>query len=658
MDNLPTEIRHLICAHVCCKPSIHSSLPGILLTIGPGEGRRHGNLHNLSFLDHAWYKAAVPFIYERLVIKFFDYPSLARAVAELRETPTRQQYFAHARCLDLIALPPIQRPYIEDDGSTVTLRLPNARDRALSMVDFVPITVGPFVESDLTHKRELGLGRSMLEPGFYEEKQWEPIVLLLKELRHLNEVNYAMENMFPKCLLQVIHDRHPNCRLSVWGSHLLHLDEPGLEGLRSAFHRCGPFEMDLLRSPCLHGLSIFSHVAVKLPTQELICEPIFPLITMAPNLKHIQPWIATEDFEVLNRSNENWMTFINAMSPCYSAAPLSLAIRDSMLLPTLVQKWISSADCSQISRLKVDRPLNIMDFKLVISKRLKNVQDLAIDVSTLFIPPPDYENHLESVFEDLQPLKYLRITGTNNTRLMRKIFERHGETLQGFVIELTYRPDTEEFHIYPAFESKDLAMCAELCPHLSDLRIPLRRSKGGRWECELYETLARFSCLQGLVLDLDCDPDEQTPETSASTTKTGKLSVPEVLINAAMDETLACEIWDRIAANQPSKRLQRLRINDFGGMRRSPSVRNVLWHLSRSFLVTRTGTYDSPGRLVREIGHEEREELPLRVAKSEWRPVPKVSKYLQEFIGSLWPSSKNTDWKSSWKSWSLHSEAE
>ena len=84
--------------------------------------------------------------------------------------------------------------------------------------------------------------------------------------------------------------------------------EPGFQGLgfRDSVlpEYQDPFEMHLLRSPCLYSLSMFHH-AKRVESHEIVVEPVFQLITMAPNLTHIDLMGVATDGDGLTRNNQS-----------------------------------------------------------------------------------------------------------------------------------------------------------------------------------------------------------------------------------------------------------------------------------------------------------------------------------------------------------------
>ncbi|OKL56593.1 hypothetical protein UA08_08100 [Talaromyces atroroseus] len=85
MTSLPAEILQLICGYTddICGASLRS----------------------LALVNHAFYYAALPHIYGRVAIRFFDYTTLEHAVTEITETPRGKHYRAYTKRLDVLTLP-------------------------------------------------------------------------------------------------------------------------------------------------------------------------------------------------------------------------------------------------------------------------------------------------------------------------------------------------------------------------------------------------------------------------------------------------------------------------------------------------------------------------------------------------------------------------
>lgn len=615
-------------------------------------------------MNHRYYKIAAPLIYENLTVRFSDYASLQRIVTEIEGNPLRRQYLIHARRLNLMAIPTtIQQYYMDDDLRPTHTDFPEP-DQLLRPKDLIHDTFGSpgfFFERYLTQLSNPGINDILLEPGFYKEKDWRPLISLIANITHLTEFHYILANMFPKCLLQVIHDHHPTCRLSIWGWQRLGLPEPGLEGvMKSGMPEFDdPFEMDLLKSPCLHAISLYHNSGRLRHSSEWISECIFPLITMAPNLKYVYLRNNPSKGEDLFRSNQRWSDYITSMNPIYTAAPISLTFINGRYFDLL--EWSKLTDFSSLRSLSLDIsiPRGPLEFMACLSG-LKNLECLCLNLSKDIRPPPNFEDELRTMFAGLNPLRYLRIRGTRDTCLVHEIFAHHGETLRGFILEpldryRTFFFEEEKGPLYPVFNHHDITALAEHAPHLEELRLPIQRSKGDIQECQLYEALGKFPSIRNLILDLDCNPCERLDEDQA--TYPGGIRQPriwDIFSNAAMDETLARAIWDVIDSSHEKGRLEHLRLTIFGGDTYSRAYREALRRLARSFLITKSISCTGSSIDLREIGREEKELRAAWELKFHCRKAPNVTPRLQEIIQSLWPSTSETvTWNFAWKSFPL-----
>lgn len=123
----------------------------------------------------------------------------------------------------------------------------------------------------------------------------------------------------------------------------------------------------------------------------------------------------------------------------------------------------------------------------------------------------------------------------------------------------------EKYPLYPLFSTSDLVSLSRQAPYLEELRLPLRRSLGSQIECKLYKALGKFPSLHSLVLDLDCNFRESIArDYNQFSEQNAELLARNIFINAAMDETLAKAIWDRVDLSGGGKRLRNLYISIFG----------------------------------------------------------------------------------------------
>ena len=123
-----------------------------------------------------------------------------------------------------------------------------------------------------------------------------------------------------------------------------------------------------------------------------------------------------------------------------------------------------------------------------------------------------------------------------------------------------------------------------------------------------------------------------------------------------MDETLAKEIWNVIYSKQQKEKLQSLRVVPIGwDLFSHRAERNIAFHLSRSFLLWKSGPEFN--LKVVELGHDERELQVERESIDAYEPDMTRSppKRLQRLIRSLWGFSESQmeDCRLHWKSFPL-----
>ncbi|TDZ13432.1 hypothetical protein C8035_v004456 [Colletotrichum spinosum] len=126
-------------------------------------------------------------------------------------------------------------------------RIPTDRPRAIDKGDSEArldnwISAPPLPEGEHVHLPHPG--RLLKEP--VDEEYWRPVADLLEKLSGLRDLLYDFEVQFPPCLLRVLHDHHPACRLRIRNFHLRSLSSPSLD----------PYEKALVSSPCLYGIHL------------------------------------------------------------------------------------------------------------------------------------------------------------------------------------------------------------------------------------------------------------------------------------------------------------------------------------------------------------------------------------------------------------------
>lgn len=82
-------------------------------------------------------------------------------------------------------------------------------------------------------------------------KLWEPLAGPVKKLTGLTDLFFLCEEVFLRCVLKMLHNRRPTCRL--------HLSNFSIRC--SSMSGTGPYAFQLATSPCLYSLSTEYHGA-------------------------------------------------------------------------------------------------------------------------------------------------------------------------------------------------------------------------------------------------------------------------------------------------------------------------------------------------------------------------------------------------------------
>lgn len=377
------------------------------------------DFHSWTLVNHYFYEIALPLIYETLNVRFSDQRSLQRIVKEIEKNPLRRQSLIHARRLNIMVTPDETCQEVFELDCLTTVMDTGSRDEYeyLRARDLIPDKFGCpgvfFFNKQLNAPLPLTLQHWRGPGGFYEERNWEPLIWLIGSMMHLTEMHYLLKNMFPKCLLEVIHKHHPTCQLRVWGTQMLQLREPGLQGVLSSESRVPefrePFEIDLLRSPCLHAISMFFNVK-RLAKTEVAVENTFPLIIMAPNLKHIDiKEDVCRDSQITEMIQGLSKYLKSKISPQYVATPISLRHQGSTF--DSIKEWSKSTDLSSLRAFEFPGffyPLEIMN-QLSKFPKLEYLYLGLQNIGPMQEQEQNFVSDLSSMFAGLKPLKYLRV---------------------------------------------------------------------------------------------------------------------------------------------------------------------------------------------------------------------------------------------------------
>ncbi|KAK5226019.1 hypothetical protein LTR99_002201 [Exophiala xenobiotica] len=288
---------------------------------------------------------------------------------------------------------------------------------------------------------------------------------------------------------------------------------------------------------------------------------------------------------------------------------------------------------------------------------------------------PQDVGYFNALLRRLPPLLELdiKISLTTEPNIFNAILAHHHSKLAGLSVI-----QTAGLRISPlvATDIVQLTRQQSCFGQLADLRIAIPRSRGDRNEALIYHTLGGLPKLQTLQLFLDASPtgsslDEWESRKFAATSD-GWLRnghVRDVLINMALDETLARSIFHTIASAKGSSSLplERLRLHPLW------AARNGFYHW-RTNLCKVTGYVAQPWEVERGERDDQREilfvrriyafggedhEAFLKSYLNYWEKQQQentsLSARMEEIFSRAWPNwqQKSDDWRKAWHSYPL-----
>lgn len=493
-------------------------------------------------------------------------------------------------------------------------------------------------------------GDGQLDTPEEHGEAWRPLISLLEKFYHLTDLVYECEGRFAPGLIGAIQQYHPTCKI--------HLHRFRFKSLHD--DTTDPDELALATSPCLHSLSILGTYRDPNGVDDHNNAAALRTVSLAPKLKHVRmlgclPASTPELYLSRNRRVEAWKGFKPSPEPCKKALLESLSfcrIYDKLSRSKL-DEWAQVTDLTVLRRFS----FAIIDAsvlpELMVYSRLSHLEELSILLQREQTDE-QFESIVETFFRDLNPLTALKLSGTISEELLHTVCLRHGPALE----RLMFRPYEDHFDMAgPALQvqSAHIRVIALSCPHLSDLNIRIKRSRGDAMETACYEAIGCIRTLKTAQIYLDCaNPSNDRPEGTI---------LEIALVNSAVDETLATSIWDTICHGSHGQRLECLTIESGGGSSFGNShpgdLMTLVGHLSRGYQITKTNTGEGDGIAVVELTKDYREENDRRECVQERAMLEKWGHKdftwpAYKAFNQLWPFEESgKDWRTVWRSWPL-----
>jgi hypothetical protein len=451
-----------------------------------------------------------------------------------------------------------------------------------------------------------------------EEDAWKPLAKLIGKIQHLTDLIFDVQAPLDSCLLESLHESHPQCRLDIRCFRYKSLYQPVTD----------PHDLALATSPCLHAITVpLLQRAVSVPDYNLPAV-MRTVAGLAPNLRSVKLVTCTHQQRVAATTQAQhgqppaqWPGF--TLGPDSPPGPLpqrrgtleSLHISWPILprdLTGLLGRWTSITDFTRLRNLELMTVILAASFYSLANKiDFGQLQELAVD----FGPGLHNTNALPKRFPGLVSLN---LTGDIREDLLQIIAEEGLPNLTNLI--LSPRNDLTRRGTVSSLGPTVLRELSEGCPKLQALTLPIRRRKNEAEEGAMYEALREFKCLAVLRVVVDTTPcqlemryarpalsafkrpqipyDQFDAEWYDEDRSICKGDVREHLMDAAVDEKLDRDIWNVISVGKTGCKLQKLHIVSHGGIKcsnaeQTTKLKQIVAEIGRSFLLQRSVRDDS-----------------------------------------------------------------
>lgn len=622
------------------------------------------SLYTFTLINSFCREAALPLLFRHIQITVSDPGKLQDDVASLLRTLSRTGSAQHIRRISIKgdarskALKTSEdSPDIDDSEPPDGLQEILGSNTTLGMRNFVVYDEPVIIKSSA------------------EDMVWTPVVDLLQASLCLQDLIYDCQSQFPPSLLEVLHQQHPKCRLH----HLTFRFRTLLWGTPY------PYEMEIATSPSLYRLNVVCAWRDSDGDDDFNLEAAMDLASgLAPNLKEVsisEIWpIGCWRYD--RRRRETWPGLPGLTGKVGGSLTSWTWIGcDGAVGPNFKKSWRRITDLTHLKHLTVGRFYNEVlgisgeQMKWIIQNRaFPHLETLSVALyrNDSSVDKPDYVENAISFFQSFRPLEEVSVYGPVDVRILDTILLTHGALLRKLIIhprEYNFSEINNRSVNHPpmVFTRDHLSQIAILCPLLEELSVVVKRNESCASEVELYKCFGKMASLRNLFLILDCSsqtlyeateqhvpdpPDSDEDQKFLRWYGCTKDKARKILINCAVDESLARSIWRTIDRNKEGRRFERLRLWPMGNKYyhgQTYLFEIIVAEMSRSWLVERSPRDDQVDPIARELGKLSRE---YDQATRHW--PKKFQGELEQLFRSIWPCKKGSkDWRDDWSSFPL-----
>ncbi|KAJ5307037.1 hypothetical protein N7508_006052 [Penicillium antarcticum] len=418
-----------------------------------------------------------------------------------------------------------------------------------------------------------------------QHDSWGPLRTLVSQLSGLCDITWSCETLFPPCLLEILHQSMPKCRLHIMAFRLLSLcykaDNP---------QNIDAYEYELATSPSISSILVPLNHQNDGGNLDYNGEAAIELANgLAPNLTNLHLVFEPSSAHWLDQTPPDrppWRGFFLNRPSCKDDS-FNGHLRDlSLCLP------LDDTRQKAFSELRTLRlwGTSLKALSLNLLKKLTSYSFPVLESMALDFGHTRDENSIRLLDEaggdfisSLPPLKSVRLSGTIRTKVFQATLEHHSKSLRKLSLISEKRVKDEN-----SVTTDWLVQTRAACPNIQELHFTMFMTNGDD-EKEIYKAIRGFSCLTTLKLLIICigRPEERTSDDPNEH--------PRFFGNIEVNESLAETLFLVTLARQSSS-LQRLDVEFHAMYNSSPGCYQSVHRRWRCIRM-------KDGVIVRPIGH-------------------------------------------------------
>lgn len=409
-----------------------------------------------------------------------------------------------------------------------------------------------------------------------DEKPWQALADLFKDLPWLADVVFMSEDQFPRCLLSELHRSHPQSRLHMHYFLLRSLIHSEFD--QPAVH---PDDVALATSPCLYSIVAFTaqyrdHQVVDY-NKEAIMDMVSGLAPRLTNVCTLGAFTRTREPFASTSVRPPWQGFPPCPSESDRKQPSRGHLQHLIIDPDGDRplQWARLTDFSQLRSLTLKfgvEPSTVQQLTQIARQSpMLALSSFEINMNPASIAFRSEMTRLDAelaqLFETLHPLEELRVYGPVRKQSFDAIITHQTEKLRVLKFEGKDDRGVGLFVLSPLQAGR----LARRCIQLEELQLQVARTQGDQNETAVYRHLGRLPSLKRLTLYLvlcvkdiprsgsDAHAYATAEEVDVANVDLGSgedIPLQEVFRDAAIDSNLALSIFGRLSRGSDLRILQ------------------------------------------------------------------------------------------------------